>query len=77
MLARQLFSPERREAALFCPPYGLRFLRGTAPAVERTGRLLFGRLAGVVILEAAKDLFAGVPAGAVAVARRVVMEGAR
>lgn len=73
LLARQLFRAERRDAALFVPPYGLRHLRGAAEPLERAGRVLCPRLAGVVILEAEKDLFAGLPAGAVAVRRRRVV----
>ncbi|MGG5809793.1 class I SAM-dependent methyltransferase [Falsiroseomonas sp. CW058] len=73
MLARQLFRAERRDAALFLPPYGLRFLGACAPVMERAGRLVCPRLAGVVILEAEKDLFAGMPAGAVAIRRRIVL----
>lgn len=74
LLARHLFRAEQREAALFPPPYGLRFLRRAAPAMERAGRFACPRFAGVVIVEAEKDLFAGLPAGAVAVRRRVVVE---
>lgn len=74
LLARHLFRAERREAALFPPPYGLRFLRGAAPVLERAGRFACPRFAGVVIVEAEKDLFAGLPAGAVAARRRVVTE---
>jgi SAM-dependent methyltransferase len=73
LLARQLFRAERRDAALFLPPYGLRHLRRAAGPLERAGRFLCPRLAGVVILEAEKDLFAGLPAGAVAVRRRIVI----
>lgn len=77
LLALHLFRVERREAALFLPPYGLRLLRSAAPAMERAGRLLCPRLAGVTVVEAEKDLFAALPAGAVALRRRVlVTEGA-
>ncbi len=76
LLRRAMFRVERRDAALFVPPYGLRFLGRSAPALERGGRLLCPRLAGVIILEAEKDLFSAVPAGAVAV-RRKVLVGAR
>lgn len=72
LLSRHLFRAERREAALFVPPYGLRHVGAAAPALERFGRAVCPRLAGVIILEAEKDLFSGVPAGAVAVRRRVV-----
>jgi SAM-dependent methyltransferase len=73
LLTRHLFRVERRESALFVPPYGLRFLRGLAAPWERAGRTLCPGLAGLVLLEAEKDLFAALPAGAVAVRRRVVL----
>lgn len=76
LLARHLFRAERRDAALFVPPYGLRWLGSVAPPLERAGRLVCPRIAGVLLVEAEKDLFAGVPAGAVAVRRRVVVPAA-
>ena len=72
LLARHLFRAERREAALFVPPYGLGRIGSAAPALEGAGRILCPRLAGVFIVEAEKDLFAAVPAGAVRLRRRVV-----
>lgn len=72
LLARHLFRAERQDAALFVPPYGLRLTGTAAPALERAGRALCPGIAGVVILEAEKDLFAAMPAGAVMVRRRVV-----
>jgi SAM-dependent methyltransferase len=72
LLARHLFRAERREAALFVPPYGLRLLRSAAPVLERCGRAVCPRLAGVFIMEAEKDLFSAMPAGAVTVRRRVL-----
>jgi SAM-dependent methyltransferase len=72
LLARHLFRVERREAALFLPPLGLRYQRATAPALERAGRALCPRFAGITIMEAEKDFFAAMPAGAVVARRRVV-----
>jgi SAM-dependent methyltransferase len=72
LLGRHLFREERRDAALFVPPYGLRFLGRSAPVLERAGRLLCPRLGGVFLIEAEKDLFSAMPAGAVAVRRRVM-----
>jgi len=72
LLARHLFRAERRETALFVPPYGLRVVRSALPAFERFGRVLCPRLAGVIIAEAEKDVFAAIPAGAVRVRRRVL-----
>jgi SAM-dependent methyltransferase len=73
LLARHLFRPTRREAALFPPPYALRFWGSAARPAERIGRILCPQVAGLVLVEAEKDLFAAMPAGAVAVRRRVVM----
>jgi SAM-dependent methyltransferase len=73
LLARHLFRVERLESALFLPPYGLRRMRFAAGPTERVGRLLFARFAGLAIVEAEKDLFAALPAGAVAVRRRIVV----
>ncbi|MGG5888324.1 class I SAM-dependent methyltransferase [Falsiroseomonas sp. HC035] len=72
LLARHLFRVERREAALFMPPFGLRFLGAAATPFEKLGRAVCPRLAGVAIIEAEKDLFSAMPAGAVSVRRRVV-----
>ena len=72
LLARHLFRVERREAALFLPPLGLRYQRAAAPVLERTGRALCPRFAGITIVEAEKDFFAAMPAGAVVARRRVV-----
>lgn len=72
LLARHLFRVERRDAALYTPPYAP-FLRwGTA--CERTGRALCpARYAGLAIVEARKDMLAARPAGAVESGRRVLM----
>lgn len=74
LLARHLFRAERKEAALFVPPYGLSRLAAAAPVLERCGRVLCPRLAGVFIVEAEKDLFAAMPAGAVTVRRHVLVQ---
>lgn len=76
LLARHLFRTERRDAALFMPPYGLRHLGRAAPAMERAGRLALRRVAGVVMVEATKDVFAALPAGAVATRRRLIVSEA-
>ena len=74
LLRTQLFRVMHRDAALFVPPFPWRgALRGAA-LWDRLGRRFARRLAGVTLIEAQKDLFAAVPAGAVAVARRVVFE---
>jgi SAM-dependent methyltransferase len=72
LLEGQLFHVRRQDAALCVPPFPWAFALKGAPAWEVVGRAV-PRLAGLVLLEAEKDLFAALPAGAVAVKRRVVM----
>jgi SAM-dependent methyltransferase len=73
LLTRHLFRVERRDAALFVPPFRARALLRTARLWEVAGHALWpARFAGVAIAEAEKDVFAALPAGAVAVRRRVV-----
>ncbi|WP_198377640.1 class I SAM-dependent methyltransferase [Neoroseomonas rubea] len=73
LLERHLFRVERRDSALYVPPFAP-FLRAGA-AWERSGRAIWpARYAGLAIVEAEKDLFAGMPAGRVAVARQVLAD---
>lgn len=74
LLEGQLFRVQRREAALFVPPFPWRFALRGAAMWDRIGRRFSRRLAGVILIEAEKDLFAAIPAGAVAIGRRVVAE---
>ncbi|GBQ39247.1 SAM-dependent methyltransferase [Komagataeibacter saccharivorans NRIC 0614] len=55
------FRAERHEDALYIPPAGP---CPAAPArmIEWTGRNLFPRLGGVCMIEAVKDIYAGIPA---------------
>ena len=61
MLRDTLFVPERTSHALFVPPVRSRFIQAWAPAVEEIGIRWFRAVAGVTIIEASKQLFAGVP----------------
>ncbi|MCU0888207.1 MAG: class I SAM-dependent methyltransferase [Rubritepida sp.] len=72
LLEAQLFRVTRREAALFVPPFPWSFALAGARLWEGWGRRVAKRFAGVTLVEAEKDLFAALPAGAVAVGRRVV-----
>jgi SAM-dependent methyltransferase len=77
LLTRQMFAVERRDAALFWPPFPWAAVQGVGAAWERTGQTIWpGRYAGMVIAEARKDLFAGIPAEAVSL-RRTVFATAR
>jgi SAM-dependent methyltransferase len=71
-LRRQMFSVTRRDAALFVPPLPWRFALRGAALWDRIGRSGLRRLGGVTLIEAEKDLFAAMPAGAIAIGRRVV-----
>ncbi|GAA0597973.1 methyltransferase domain-containing protein [Craurococcus roseus] len=66
LLRRQMFSVERRGAALFVPPFRARLLLRSAEGWERVGPRVFPRFAGVTLLEAGKDMFAAIPAPAAA-----------
>ncbi|MBX9751216.1 MAG: class I SAM-dependent methyltransferase [Roseococcus sp.] len=73
-LQRQMFAVTRRDAALFVPPLPWRFALRGAALWDRIGRASLRRLGGVTLIEAEKDLFAAIPAGAPAIGRRVVAE---
>ncbi len=62
MLARALFRVERMEGALYCPPADLRPLLRFGRALEAAGRHVSPRLAGVLVVEAVKDIHAAIPA---------------
>lgn len=77
LLRRQMFRVEGRGAALFVPPFKTRALLRGAEGWERIGPRVFPRFAGLVLLEAGKDMFAAIPAPATTAAalaprRRVV-----
>lgn len=60
-LQQALFIPERKERALFMPPFRSFFVLRTAYAFEGFGRFIFPGLAGVQMIEASKQIYAGVP----------------
>ena len=74
LLEQQMFRVARHDAALFVPPFPWRFALRGAAVWDRFGRRIVPRLGGVTLIEAEKDLFAAIPAGALAVRRRVVAE---
>lgn len=73
LLAASLFRIERRDTALYVPPFKPRLLLRSAPLWERSGRHLAPQFAGVTISEAIKDCFAAVPARRLAPRRRLVL----
>ncbi len=73
LLRSVMFRVVRRDVGLFCPPIAWRGLIRGASAWEEAGRRFAPRLGGVVLIEAAKDMYAAIPAGEGAPARRVVV----
>lgn len=67
LLRNHLFIPEQEQRALFFPPSSGSFWRSTAPWLEKLGERWLGALAGVHLIEAAKQLYA--PAGKRSAAR--------
>ncbi|MBX9702149.1 MAG: class I SAM-dependent methyltransferase [Acetobacteraceae bacterium] len=79
LLRRQMFAVERRDAALFVPPFRARLLLRGAGVWERIGRATWPGLGGVTLMEARKDVFGALPllageaAEASALPRRVLV----
>ena len=59
LLQDGLFVPLRVENALYFPPTRLELVVRRARAIERIGNYLFRALAGVLIIEASKQIYAG------------------
>ncbi|MDR3375233.1 MAG: class I SAM-dependent methyltransferase [Ancalomicrobiaceae bacterium] len=62
LLKETLFSPIDWQGALFTAPISRRFLMRSAPALERIGAILWPALSGVIIVEATKQIYQGLPA---------------
>ncbi|HUC10104.1 MAG TPA: methyltransferase domain-containing protein [Stellaceae bacterium] len=58
LLREELFTPVTSGAALFVPPSRRRMILRSAAAWERLGKRWFPRFAGVVLIEAAKQIYA-------------------
>lgn len=71
LLRGELFTPVGSEAALFVPPVKSRMVLRSALAWERIGRRFFPAFAGVVMVEATKQIYAK-PAQVRAPRRRLV-----
>jgi len=61
LLRDEGFTPERSAGALFVPPTASRFLLRSARLCERIGEMWFGTFAGVVVVEATKQIYAAKP----------------
>jgi SAM-dependent methyltransferase len=60
LLRANMFAPLRQTRALYMPPTHSRLALRMAPTVERFGRRWLGRFAGVNVIEAGKQLYAGI-----------------
>jgi hypothetical protein len=60
LLRANMFAPLQQTRALFMPPTHSRLALRMAPTVERFGRRWLGRFAGVCVIEAGKQLYAGI-----------------
>jgi SAM-dependent methyltransferase len=59
LLRDTMFMPLQTQAALFMPPFRSRVILRSGPAWEQLGERWFPRFAGVVLVEATKQLYAG------------------
>ncbi len=59
LLRDTMFMPMQTQAALFMPPFRSRVVLRSGPAWEKLGERFFPRFAGVVLVEATKQLYAG------------------
>jgi SAM-dependent methyltransferase len=75
LLAANMFRTERSEAALYMPPSARRFVLRSAEVSERVGRRVAPATGGVIIAQACKDAYAGMPVRAVPRRRMVLVEG--
>lgn len=75
LLAASLYRVERRDTVLWMPPVERRLVLRSAELFERCGRRLMPGMAGVIISEAVKDVYAAVPVKA-APRRRLVLADA-
>ncbi|MHA1108900.1 MAG: class I SAM-dependent methyltransferase [Alphaproteobacteria bacterium] len=70
LLRDTLFTPTRTARALFAPPSTSRMVIASAPALEEIGVRWFPTFAGVLVIEAGKQIYAATPAAAPARSQR-------
>ena len=73
VLRANMFTPIQQTSALFMPPTASRLLLAWAPAWEDLGERRFTTFAGVVIVEASKQVYGAMPLKAEKNRRRVYM----
>lgn len=62
VLRDNMFTPIETHRALFMPPFRSQMFVGFAPVWERIGTRVLGTFAGVVVMEAVKQIYAATPA---------------
>ncbi|MEX6507278.1 class I SAM-dependent methyltransferase [Jiella sp. M17.18] len=70
LMRGMMFTPSSWSEALLFPPFRRRSLLSLAPAWEKVGRDLWPLFAGVVIIEATKQLYRGIPVASATRERR-------
>jgi SAM-dependent methyltransferase len=75
LLRDSMFTPGETRRALYLPPINRRLAVKAAPMFERAGNLLFQTFAGVLLVEATKQVYAVTPGKAVTRRRFVVLPG--
>lgn len=70
-----MFTPGETRRALHLPPIDRRLVVKAAPVLERVGDALFQTFAGVLLVEATKQVYAATPGKVVARRRFVVLPG--
>ncbi len=61
LLRDNMFTPINTQRALYVPPTRSRMVLSAAPALERIGPSIVGTFAGVIVIEAVKQIYAGQP----------------
>jgi hypothetical protein len=61
MLAKNMLSPARQKSALFLPPFKSRTMLTALSSLENTGQRWWNQFAGVLIIEAEKQIYAANP----------------
>ncbi|HUN44072.1 MAG TPA: methyltransferase domain-containing protein [Acetobacteraceae bacterium] len=61
LLAASLYRVERRDTVLWVPPVGQRLVLRSAELFEKSGRRLMPGMAGLIVTEAVKDVYAALP----------------
>ena len=65
LMRDSLFSPTQSQAALWLPPSDRAFVIKAVNAWEKAGEMLWNRFSGVLLVEAEKQVYAGMPVKAV------------